>query len=160
MVVGKLVFRAHYKFMKIYISHYNSFLFLKWYYQLEKINQIFISISVELSSVINSSKENCDWLNLGEDQFISAGINPWNILSWIILSSCVCSHCRLNSTLCCCLQPDVTPLLGDMTLFSSISIHHTYKRTYAKANSRKAAHGKKLGKCFHKWRNKRNNRHA
>lgn len=129
MVVGSLLSEPIISwFMKICISHYISVLFLQRYYQLENINQTFICISLELSDVLNSSKENCDWLSLEEDQFTSANINPWSIISWLGLSSCVCLHCRLNSTLCYCLQPDVTPLLGHMTLFSCISIHQAYKR--------------------------------
>lgn len=133
MVVGNLLSKLIISwFMKTYISHYISVLFLQRYYWLERINQIFICISLELSNVRNSSKENRDWLSLEKDQFTSASINPWNIISWLILSSCVCLHCRLNSTLCYCLRPDVTPLLGHMTLFSHISIHQAYKRIYAK----------------------------
>lgn len=162
MVVGSLFSKLILSWlMKIYISHYISVLFLKRYYWLEKINQTFICISLELSNVINSSKENHDWLSLERDQFTSACINPCNIISWLILSSCLCLHCRLNSTLCYCLQPDVTPLLGHMRLFSYISIHQAYKRIHAKTSSSKAANGKTLGKSFHIWRNnRRKNRYA
>lgn len=61
MVVGSLLSEPIISwFMKICISHYISVLFLQRYYQLENINQTFICISLELSDVLNSSKENCD----------------------------------------------------------------------------------------------------
>lgn len=55
---------------------------------------------------------------------------------------------RLNSTLCYCLQPDVTPLLGHKTPFSDISIHQAYRTIYVKTSSSKDANGKTLGKCI------------
>lgn len=96
-------------------------------------------------------------MGLEEDRFTSASINPWNIISWLILSCWVHLLYRLNSTLCYCLQPDVTLLLGHMTPFSDISIHQAYKGIYVKTSSSKDANGKILGKCFPLYRKSRKN---